>query len=1028
MSKKINRLAVLQLNTKTVYDFLNSALEINPYLEHLAQQKSEYAVWLGEGQLYGVNKFFQACQKYNLKPIIGLKVKVQLNEQIWQVAVFAPNYEAYQALLKLNWLFSLSPLLNWKEHIALFRHLQVLFLVETERMANLENCQTLVAQSWWKATQFYLATSTPVSSQWETLKEFLLPFAPVRYLHPTDKLKYQALQAIKHQCLLADLTQKAPFDYSFKSAAQLQALFQQPFYQANLARFVNRFTLKISAFHRLTNKKFPLPATITAQTKLRNLCLQRLKTEFKNASVYQKRFEYEFKVICDQNWCDYLLIVADYIQFARKANILVGPGRGSACGSLVCYLLQITTIDPIRHQLLFERFLNPNLKQTPDIDTDFEDLRRNDILKYLFTKYGQSHLAQITTFQTIGARMAFRDIGRILGINLTTIDQIAKAINDRLNWSFSAALEKSAFLQQQQQKYPLLFTLAKTIINLPRQAGIHAAGLIFVEEAIETVLPCQSDSNGFTITQFDMYDIKDCQLLKMDLLGLKNLTILHNIVKSIEKQTQTKLNLATLPLDDAPTFTDLQAGKTLGLFQLESLGMTDLISQIKPRSLDDIATTISLFRPGPLKNRARFLARRLKTEQFDYWIPAFKPILVSTHGIPLYQEQILLIVQAFAKFDLATADQLRQIMSKKQAHLLPTMRQRFFVAAKQNGHNDKLITAVWALIAKFVGYGFNRSHAVAYAYIAYWMAYLKTHYPAMFYHELLNQNIADKTKTANILGQLRQSKAVKAISLALNHSDLTYVLDYQQQILYLPFNLINKIGTVYAKRIVEERTTNGWFKSLNQFIQRMLPHGMTKNLLKRLILANAFATFKQYNQATLLQNLETIWLYADVTKTSNQRRQKQLLQTLPVTKLKLFSQTDLELNQHEWESFGFFLNFQRLNKYRNQLTLKAKLVRSLNEVWKLAIDAKNHTQIWLAIVGNIRSLRTKTGKQIAFLTLFDPSGSLEVVCFSRLWEEYQSQLQTGSLITCRLTRSFRMEKLSFICEQIYAATKGFSDD
>lgn len=1018
----------LQLNLTTVYDFLNSALEIDPYLDHLKTIEAKHAVWLGKGQLYGLNKFLQGCLKRNLSPLVGLELQVEISNTIWKIAAFAWNEKSYQTLLKLNFECAKVQPLVWKNHQALFNDLQIIFLLDDQSEKTFLNCQKLVAQQSWNRSQFYLGTKTAISGKWKEFKAYFLPFAPVRYLTTDEQLKYQALQAIKKQILLAEVQKNAHFDYSFKNDTQLKKQFPERYYQINLARFLDNFNLEITHLNRLTSKKFPFPKPTNAKDWLRKVCVKRLKAEFNNDVNYQKRFEYEYKIICEQNWIDYLLIVADYIKFARTKKILVGPGRGSACGSLICYLLNITTIDPIRHQLLFERFLNPNLKQTPDIDTDFEDLRRNDILNYLFTKYGTSHLAQITTYQTIGSRMALRDIGRILGINLSEIDRIAKAVNERLNWTFASAVENSFYLQQQQEKYPLLFRLAKAIINLPRQVGIHAAGLIFVEEKIETVLPCFIDKNGFTITQFDMYDIKDCKLIKMDLLGLKNLTVLHNIVKQIENKTGKTVNLAELPLDDKQTFADLSAGKTLGLFQLESLGMTDLISQIKPDSLDDLAATISLFRPGPLKNRARFLARRFKNEQFTYWIPAFKPILASTHGIPLYQEQILLIVQAFAKFDLATADQLRQIISKKQTDLLPLMRERFYEQAKQAKRTLKLTDDVWMLIEKFVGYGFNRSHAIAYAYISYWMAYLKTHYPATFYHELLNKNLADKLKTANILGQLRQSKALKAITLDLNYSALTYVLNYEAQKLYLPFNLINQIGTTTADRIVAERATNGKFDSLNQFIQRMMAHGMTKKLLKRLILANTFASFKQYNQATLLHNLETIWLYAEVTKTPQKSKQAQLLKTLPQTKIKRFDQNDEELLRNEWESFGFFLNYQLLEKQRKQLAYPQKGYRQLNDVWTLAIDAKNYNQVWLTIVGNIRVLKTKTGTEIAFLTLFDQTGSLEVICFSRLWEKHRLSVQTGSLLVCRLIRSFRMEKLSFICDAIEKVIKGFSND
>ena len=1024
MSKN-KRFATLQLNTVTVYDFLNSALEITPYLDHLVAQQNAIAVWVGNHNLYGINKFLQGCKTRQLQPFIGLMLTVEIHQTRWKISAFAPTTSSYQALLALTAACSQTAVLPWGEYAALLAQLKIVFILNNTSQQMYRTCTALVKSAVWDPNHHFFGCETAVSSHWAPLEQYLLPFAPVRYLTKADLMKYQALQAIKHQIRLATVSHLS-IPAHWKSAAELATMFSRPCYGVNLARFASRFRFNLAQLKAPRMKKFA-STTPKARALLRKHCQTQLAKEFNNAPAYQARFEYEFKVIVAQNWVDYLLIVADYIAFARQAQILVGPGRGSACGSLICYLLKITTIDPIKHQLIFERFLNPNLKQTPDVDTDFEDLRREEVVQYLFQKYGSAHCAQIATFQTIGTRMAIRDIGRILGIDLSVIDAIAKNFDDSRKAQFQTICAKSLFLQQQQAKHPQLFQLAEAIIDLPRQVGTHAAGIVFLEEPITTVLPCTITRQQTTITQFDMYDLHDWNVIKMDLLGLKNLTVLHNIVKAIKHQTGQKLDLFRLQLDDRQTFADLQAGKTLGIFQLESSGMTALITEIKPQSIDDLAITISLFRPGPLKNRAQFLARRFGKEQFRYWIPAFAPILSATYGIPLYQEQIILLVQAYANFDLATADQLRQIISKKQAQHLPAMETQFFAHANKLGRAKALTQKVWALIAEFIGYGFNRGHAIAYAYIAYWMAYLKTHHSALFYREILNKSIGDKTKTTTVLGELRQSQALKTFCVDINFSQLEYQIDFAQATLYLPFNLINQIGTVYARRIYQERTAQGPFKSLTNFIHRMLKHGLSETLLERLIRANCFANLETINQATLLKNLNTIWVYAEVTNTGK-KNQQAVLATLAPTKLPVQRRDPAAEWKNEYESFGFYLTFTHLKAYQKKLKFSAHQVSVLTALTQQITGQPSTKKVWIVVVGKIQAKETQTGKKIAFLTVFDQSGSLEVACFSRVWEAYSKQITPGSLIACRLKRTVLREKITFVCEMIYNIAKSLSND
>lgn len=1011
--KKQHNILQSQLNVTTVYDFLKSTIEIDAYLDFIIKNKQTAAAFVGNRQFFGIAKFFLECQKRNIQPIVGFKCEIKWHKINYKVVIYAKNSVGYSNLLQINFLNSKEDLI-WENITQFLTDCQIVFLYQNPKneAQMIELCQS---ENWDANSHFIGCEITPSANLITNCKSFLLPFYPVRYLEMTDKIKYQSLLAIKFQIKLDEL--KNDVNYHWKTSSELKNEYLNADFTKNLKHFYKDFNFKHENVNSIKIKTFPT-GKIDRKTYLWNKCIKALNRQFKNQNAYWERFKYEFDIISKQNWIDYILIVADYIEFARKKNILVGPGRGSACGSLICFLLKITMIDPLKYQLIFERFLNPKLALKPDIDTDFEDGRRKEILAYLFQKYGYQHVAQISTFQTIGMRMAFRDVGRILNIDLKIIDQICKLINPRYNNDFDTTIEKNYLLKKFQSNYSQLFTIAKSIMNLPRQSSIHAAGIIFVQQPINTVFPCFIDNQNFTVTQFDMYDVKNYDLIKMDLLSLRNLTLLHEIHKKIQNVTQKNIIWAKIPLNDKKTFDDLSNGNTLGIFQLESPGMVDLITRLKPQSIEDIAATISLFRPGPMQNRDLYLQRRLGEVSFRYWIPEFENILKNTYGIPLYQEQIIYLVQQFANFNLSEADQLRQIISKKQSHLITTIKNKFWKQSETAKRAPELILRVWKLIEKFVGYGFNRSHAIAYSIIAYWMTYFKSNYSEFFYLALLNNNIGSKTKTEMIFFELRQKYQCK-FQMSINKSTQKYVLNSKTKTILLPLNIINGVGTVYAQKILEEKTNNGQYKSLTDFIQRMFKYGFNKTVLKNLITANAFADFK-YNRATLLHNLDNILLYAEVT--INQTKKIEILKTIPNFQIEK-KVDDWKVNLHsEWKSFGFLFDYRFLTNWSKNLQLPFEITQISLQSVKQLTNLNWNNNFCIGIITKIVTRTLKNDKTITFITVNDSSTVIELTCFENLWKTHQLNFKQFDLIAFQVQKTMYRNRTTFVVKTILAIT------
>jgi DNA polymerase-3 subunit alpha len=461
---------------------------------------------------------------------------------------------------------------------------------------------------------------------------------------------------------------------------------------------------------------------VSSQMLLQTKCKEGLKLRLNSANApdtYIERLKKELAIIDQMHFNDYFLVVQDYVSFARKHGILVGPGRGSAAGSLTAYVLGITDIDPIANNLIFERFLNPQRITMPDIDIDFMDTRRNEVIEYLFNRYQKNHVAHIITFQRMRAKMAIRDVGRILGLHIDIVNKIAKLFTLEYDLDIQAAVNQNPQIKTYAQQYPSLFDLASKFVNLPRQIGVHAAGVIITDQPLDQIIPIQNSTDGIFATQYSMEYLERLGLIKMDILGLVNLTVIAQTLELIKIHHGININLETINLTDQKVFQRLAAGDTIGIFQLESPGMTQLITRIKPISIEDISITSALFRPGPQKNIATYLTNKANPDKINYLNKDFEQVLSFTYNIIIYQEQVIEMVQRVANFSLAEADNFRRAISKKDAKQLTDLSEKFIKAAVNNHYSLENAQKIYDYIFEFANYGFNHSHSLAYSYVSY---------------------------------------------------------------------------------------------------------------------------------------------------------------------------------------------------------------------------------------------------------------------------------------------------------------------
>ena len=690
---------------------------------------------------------------------------------------------------------------------------------------------------------------------------------------------------------------------------------------------------------------------------LKNLCNKGLYKRLNNnaSDIYKKRLEYELNVINTMGYVDYFLIVYDYVKYAKQNDIMVGPGRGSAAGSLVSYTLGITEIDPIKYNLLFERFLNPDRVTMPDIDIDFDAIKRYKVIDYVISKYGRDKVSNIMTYGTLASKQVLRDVSKCLEVDNKIIDRLSnfieakKSLKDNLNDNVKKMLEQYSNLKN-------AYYVAMKLEGVKRQIGTHAAGIVISSEKLTNIIPIIRNDNSY-LTGYTMEYLEELGLLKMDFLAIKDLTILDSIIKSVENKLGRKINIHSIPLNDRKTYIEFSKGNTSGVFQFESSGMKNFLRKLNPSDFSDLIAAIAIFRPGPMANIDNYIARKIGKESVDYISDDLKPILESTYGIIIYQEQIMQILSTMARYTFAEADLIRRAISKKKMNIIEEERSKFINKSILNGYDRDTTERVYDLIIKFANYGFNKSHSVAYALIGYEMCFLKTHYPIYFYEALLNYNIGSDIKTKEYLGCLKRMN-INICKPDINLSGSNYKVVNDK--ILLPFNIIKSIGTSVSDLIVNAREDG--FKDYFDFVKKVNGRGIGKKTIELLIMSGCLDSFG-INRHTMIENLDNAIDYSELASGVDDI-------FVSVPDLNMFNEYDSEeLIKYEKDVFGFYLSDHPIVKYNNSIKL---------------IDLKDFfdksVKLYL-LVDEMMKIKTKDNSDMAFIVCSDETDNADLIIF-----------------------------------------------
>jgi DNA polymerase-3 subunit alpha len=1025
----------VHLHVHTQYSLLDGAIRIDPLLKRVADFDMDAVAITDHGTMFGAMTFYEKANKAGIKPIIGcecylaprrLTEKTSLDKRgLSHLILLAENQEGYRNLCKLATIAQLQGF-YYKPRIdkqVLKQYIKGLIgcsgclrgeiprLIQENRIDKADEAARFYLELFGEGNFFLEVQNNGIDIQekvnqalLDMSKRLSIPLVASNDCHYLDKEDVRA-----HDVLLCIQTGKTVHDMDrlrfrtdqlyLKSKAQMYSAFKDyPGALENTVDIARRCNIEFdyNSYH------FPKFETSSKKTvdevfeqQVRDgfeSIFKRIKT--KNPDVdkklYVDRMEKEIAVINSMGFPGYFLIVADFIRYAKENNIPVGPGRGSAAGSLVAYSLGITDLDPIEHGLIFERFLNPARKSMPDIDVDFCINGREEVFKYVVEKYGGGDfVAQIITFGKLKTRAVIRDVGRALDIPLYEVDAIAKMVPDVLNISLDAALEQEPRLKDLTKNKPEvadLINICRILEGLPRHASTHAAGVVIADKPLVEYLPLYKGKKGEVVTQFDMKCVEKIGLVKFDFLGLRNLTVIANTLKLIAAQGRTPPDLINLDLNDPATYRLLESGETTGVFQLESSGMKDLLVKLKPESFDDIIALVALYRPGPLDSGMvdDFVARKHGEKTVEYLVPQLEPILKETYGVIVYQEQVMKIAGDLANYSMAEADDLRKAMGKKIPEILAKHRERFMQGSADNGIPFDKAGKIFYLMEKFGGYGFNKSHSAAYSMIAYQTAFLKAHFPVEFMASLLTSEMHSTDGVVKYIAECK-SHGIEILPPDINESDKEFTVSGSK----IRFGLVavKNVGESAIEAIVEARNQGGKFSSFFEFCERVDLKKVNKRVIESLIKCGALDSTGDY-RSRMATSVEDILDYGQRVQREKSDPQMGLFDmpgSGPAINLPTLPQID-EWNEKqllalEKEALGFYITGHPLTGHEDILE---KFTNANSVVVKEKKDGDT-----VRIGGIIRTLKTiktkKRGDLMAFVTLEDLHGSVEATVFSSLY-------------------------------------------
>ncbi|MFA6739375.1 MAG: DNA polymerase III subunit alpha [Bacilli bacterium] len=1017
-------MSFIPLWVKTGYSFFRSILTAHSIIEY-AEKNGLSSVGIADtNALFAVAELTFLSKKSNIQPILGMEIHV-LEEDDSQstLLLYACNWAGYQSLMRLTEWVSKGDLSIAipRSILSSYAHgILAVFPCGRSKMFNQSNDKEAYLLSFSRIfSNFYLGLEPHYSDNFSYYRSVAtavsvecIPIVETRLLVSDQSPTLAVLEAIQKGCTVEEVIQDEPL-YSFSDYETLSSLYLNEEIQRT---FDIAALCKVDAFSHQTNLiDYPMKTDVNRLDYFSALCWRGLEKRLNSneiPSVYKNRLSYEIDVIKSMNYTNYFLVVWDYVKFAKQAGILVGPGRGSAAGSLVSYVLGITNVDPIPYKLLFERFLNPERISMPDIDIDFPDDRRDEVVHYLLQRYGLRYAAHVIAFQTFGARQALRDAGKALGLSNVEVDVIAKKIPAHYRTSSLRQVydEVAPFrsLIDGRSHYRQVFSIAESLEGLPRQTTLHAAGVVISSAPLSDIIPVYSSSDDTIATQFDMNYLESLGLLKMDLLGLRNLTIINQCYDLIDAQMNTIQDRYQLDLNHPSIYSLISSGKTAGIFQLESAGMKRAIRLVQPNCFEDIVAILALFRPGPMEFIQDYALRKQGKTKVSYPHPSLEPILSSTYGIIIYQEQIIQILQSMAGFSLGKSDLVRRAISKKESETLQTIRHDFVEGSIHNGFTEQTATEVFDLIARFADYGFNRSHSVAYAMIACQMAYLKARYPSIFYASVLNSvaGAADQ-KMHEYFNELREMR-IRLLPISIQHSSNQFMVEGIDSIRY-SFQHIKSLPNQAIQCILLERE-KAPFNDFLDAVLRLIPRGVSLKSLQTLIVVGAFDEFS-INRETLLASAEDFCEYARLiaNEIDGQIVLDPSLSSPPHYHQKPMNK--LWRLEQELEYLGFYMSGFPLEDDRPFL---------IQQGVKTIADAYQQTQGSLTVVGmitNLRTLKTKRGEAMAMFQLRDETDSIQVVVFPQTYNQTMRYLNNSHFVTIRGVLQIR-EQTALLADDI----------
>lgn len=1067
----------VHLHTHSHYSLLDGLTKIDELVKAAKEDGSPALALTDHGVMYGVIEFYQKCKKSGIKPIIGVEAYLAPNSRHDKITkadernyhhliLLAKNHDGYKNLIKLTSIahlegFYYKPRIDWevlcqhsrglialsaclggeiphlimagkedrakkriKEYVELFG--EGCFYLELQDHPNLpgqdEMNQKLIALS----------------------REMNVPLVAtndVHYLKKDDDEAQDVLLCLQNKKKKDDQDRMNMMgvDYSLRPARDIIEAFRDvPEVIENTIKIAEQCNLKIE-LGNIQLPHFDVPEGKDGDSLLREWCetglIKRYGKEYGEVEKeIRERLDYELSVIKNMGWPSYFLIVADFVNWAKSKNIVVGPGRGSAAGSLVCYVTGITNLDPLKYDLLFERFLNPDRVSMPDIDLDFADIRRDEVIEYVENKYGKDHVAQIITFGTMAARAAARDVGRVLDYPYDYCDRLAKMIPmfSKIDEALDTVEElKEVYKKEEEAKRILNF--AKRLEGVARHASTHACGVVITKDPLVEYVPLQyaSSSDRSIVSQYSLHPIEDLGLLKMDFLGLKNLTIIESAINIIKNTRGLMVDIEKIPLDDKKTYKLFQERETTGVFQFESSGMKRYLYELKPTDFEDIIAMVALYRPGPMEWIPDYIAGKHGKKKPVYLHPKLEPILKKTHGVAIYQEQVMQMARDLAGFTMAEADVLRKAVGKKIVKLLNEQKEKFIDGCVKNSISSQLAGKIFSFIEPFAGYGFNRSHAACYALIGYQTAYLKAHWPTEFMAALLTADQQNIDRIAVEIDECRKmgievsrpdiNQSFGSFTVVTSGTEKNTTVNENEKVNTIRFGLkaIKNVGEHISDVIIRERKENGPFKDVTDILERITDKDMNKKSLESLIKSGALDNFSE--RGLLLSNINNLLAFSREVNKNHNSGQESLFSQAPILnishKIKLDPAppaTKAEKLSWEKELLGVYITEHPFTEF------KSRLGELITPFFNLKVLSNNDNVNVAGVISSIKKIITRSNESMLFVKIEDAVASIEILVFPRLLKETAVIWTEGNVIICQGKKSDKDQEVKILANVVVA--------